>query len=99
MFYAAKCYWPGVTAAEVRRAAVRAAREAETASRPVGDVAYVGSVLFPDDALVLCFFEAPSSAAVQKVSRRAGIPCERVMGSVWLARPGFEWSLACRSLD
>ena len=32
-FYAAKCYWPGVTQALLERAAAAAAREAEKVSR------------------------------------------------------------------
>jgi Protein of unknown function (DUF4242) len=86
MFYAAKCYWPGVTEAEVQRAATRAVRATETGPGHSGsDVAYLGSILFPDDALVLCLFQAPSRSAVQQVSRRAGTPCERIMDTVWLA--------------
>jgi Protein of unknown function (DUF4242) len=86
MFYAAKCYWPGVTEADVRRAAARVNREGRSAAVPASGATYVGSLLFPDDALLLCLFEAASPSAVRNVSRRAGIPCERVMGSLWLAR-------------
>lgn len=82
MLYAAKCYWPGVTRSDLEQAAARAA---ETGSDPrPGDVTYRGSLLFCDDELVLCLFEGPSQAAVKGVSERAGIPCERVMNSVWL---------------
>ena len=90
MFYAAKCYWPGVTEADVRRVT----EKAQTAARG-GDVAYVGSLLFPDDALVLCLFRAASPLTVHTVSTRAGIPCERVMDSVWLARSEPERSALC----
>jgi hypothetical protein len=95
VFYAAKCYWPGVTEAEVQCAADRAAREAATGSGGDSDVAYFGSILFPDDALVLCLFEASSRSAVRELSRRAGIPCERVMDSVWLERPRLERRSPC----
>jgi hypothetical protein len=90
MFYAAKCYWPGVTEDELHRVAARAVRGSEIPGS--SGVAYVGSILFPDDALVLCLFEASSRSAVQTASRRAGIPYERVMDSVWLARPKSERS-------
>lgn len=83
--YAAKCYWPGVTTRELEAAAVRAATEAEAASRRGGPVGYVGSILFPDDELVLCLFDAASSTTVRRTAERAGIPCERVMRSSWLA--------------
>jgi hypothetical protein len=82
MLYAAKCYWPGVTQTELEHVSARATR-AETRSRDDG-VAYLGSLLFSDDDLVLCLFEGPSRTAVKNASERAGIPCERLMDSVWL---------------
>jgi hypothetical protein len=84
MLYSAKCYWPGVTADELEQAAERAlAATAQTPSpsRPT----YLGSILFPGDDLVLCLFEASSRAAVMRASGQAGIPCERVMDTIWLA--------------
>jgi hypothetical protein len=85
MLYAAKCYWPGVTRKELEEAGTRARRAVR---RPVPggrSIAYLGSIMFPDDELVLCLFDAPSHAAVRQASEQAGIPCERVMTSVWLA--------------
>jgi hypothetical protein len=84
MLFVAKCYWPGVTEGELEALAARATRV-----HPVRrDVAYLGSLLFAADDLVLCLFEGPSRAAVKRAADRAGIPCERVMDSVWLARDG-----------
>jgi hypothetical protein len=83
MLFAAKCYWPGVTEADLNSIARRA--------RPTGSattcdpVTYLGSLLFTDDELVLCFFDGPSRPAVKRASDRAGIPSERLMGSIWLA--------------
>jgi hypothetical protein len=87
MPYAAKCYWPGVDQRELERVTARALR---TGDRPPRDarVAYVRSLLCSDDDLVLCLFEGPSRAAVKRASDRAGIPCERLMASAWLA-PGL----------
>jgi hypothetical protein len=82
MLYAAKCYWPGVSETELDGLAARA-REAGTRSSRAG-VAYLGSLLFSDDELVLCMFEGPSKGAVKDVSERAGIPCERLMNSIWV---------------
>jgi hypothetical protein len=79
MLYAAKCYWPGITRTELEQVALRAA-----GARGVRDVTYRGSLLFADDDLVLCLFEGPSPTAVKRASERAGIPCERIMDSVWL---------------
>jgi hypothetical protein len=74
VLYAAKCYWPGVT-------------EEEVASKlPSADGSrYVGAPLFPDEALVLCLFDAAAATAVSKTSRRAGLPCDRVMQALWIS--------------
>jgi hypothetical protein len=78
MLYAAKCYWPDVSQADLERVAARAAHADRS------DVAYRGSLLFGADDLVLCLFDAPSRAAVKRASERLGIPCERVMDSTWV---------------
>jgi hypothetical protein len=82
VLYAAKCYWPGVSESELGEVAARAIQAGLEPGH--SDVAYRGSLLFSDDDLVLCLFEGPSRAAVQRASDRVGIPCERVMNSVWL---------------
>jgi hypothetical protein len=82
MFYAAKCYWPGVEETEFDAIAARATENGSRDARH--GAAYLGSLLFPDDELVLCRFKASSRLAVKRASERAGIPCERVMDSVWL---------------
>jgi hypothetical protein len=84
MTYAAKCYWPGVTEHELEQAAARAAGEAAITSHAGTAIAYLGSILFEADELVLCFFNSGSLAAVRTTAQRAGIPCERVMDSRWL---------------
>lgn len=83
MLYAAKCYWPGVDRRELSRVTTRALRSRRSSARNEG-VAYLGSLLFGEDELVLCLFDGPSRAAVKRASERLGIPCERVMDSVWL---------------
>ena len=85
MLYAAKCYWPGVTPADLEQVAARAAKTGP--GRGCDEVAYLGSLLFTADDLVLCLFHGPSRAAVSQVSDRLGIPRERLMDSVWLG-PG-----------
>jgi hypothetical protein len=82
MLYAAKCYWPGVTPGEVEEITDHAVGTG--ASTETEDAAYLGSLLFAADDLVLCLFEAQSGAAVKRVSEQLGIPCERVMGSAWI---------------
>ena len=79
MLYAAKCYWPGVTEADLDRVAGRAALATGTSP-----VSYLGSLLFPADDLVLCLFQSPSRAAVIQASDQLGIPIERLMDTTWL---------------
>jgi hypothetical protein len=84
MLYAAKCFWPGVTEDELRAAAARAG--SETGQRP----AFRGALFLPHDELVLCLFEASSGTAVKRASEQAGMPCERVIETVWVAPDGEE---------
>lgn len=77
-FFAAKCYWPGVTEQSLQLAARRAGARC------------LGSILFRDDELALCLFDAASSAAVRRTAEMAGIPCERVMDALWLPNPHQE---------
>ena len=86
MLYAAKCYWPGVTESDLEQVAERAATAGLGPGRD--GVAYLGSLLFAADDLVLCLFQGPSRAAVIQASDRLGIPSERLMDSAWLG-PGL----------
>jgi hypothetical protein len=83
MLFAAKCYWPGVTEADLEPVAAHAATADASSARD--GVAYLGALLFADDDLVLCMFEGPSRIAVKQAAEHAGIPCERLMDSIWLA--------------
>jgi hypothetical protein len=85
--YVAKCYWPGLTEQELARAMMRAGEQAAATSRQATPVGYLGAIFFPDDELLLCLFRAASRAAVVGLSEKAGLPCERVMHSLWLAGP------------
>ena len=97
MLYAAKCYWPGISESELETVAARASQPGTSDTRH--RVAYLGSLLFTHDDLVLCLFDGPSRAAVKHASERAGIPCERVMDSIWLApdRPTTKGPQSCAS--
>lgn len=82
MLYAAKCYWPGVRQVDIETAAARFAQlRGEFAADGLN---YRGTLMFGDDELVLCLFEGPSRNAVKRASEQGGIPCERVMDSVWI---------------
>ena len=81
MLYTANCFWPGVSERELRIAAAHA-------GSPIGErppTAFRGALYLPDDELVLCLFDAPSRAAVKRASERAGMPCERIIETVWVA--------------
>lgn len=80
MLYTAKCYWPGITEDELRLAAGRA--ESETTERR--QAVFRGAVYLPGDDLVLCLFESASRVCVKRTSERAGMPCERVIETVWV---------------
>jgi hypothetical protein len=81
MLYTAKCFWPGVTEDELRLAAARA--RSETAVRP--QTIFRGALYLPGDELVLCLFDSSSPASVKGASEHAGMPCERVIETVWVA--------------
>ena len=81
MLYAAKCYWPGVTHADLQHVAGRAAATGLAAG--TGPVTYLGCLLFTADDLVLCLFRGPSRAAIIQASDQLGIPRERLMELAW----------------
>jgi hypothetical protein len=81
MLYTAKCFWPGVTEDELRLAVTRAG--SDTGERP--QAAVRGALYLPGEELVLCLFDASSRASVKRASERAGMPCERVIETVWVA--------------
>jgi len=81
MLYTAKCFWPGVTEAELRVAIGRAADQSRVRTRAV----FRCALYLPRDELVLCVFESSSPATVKQASERAGMPCERVIETVWIA--------------
>ena len=81
MLYTAKCYWPGVTEDELRLATTRVRSDSVERRRAT----YHGALYLPGDELVLCLFDASAREAVKRASERAGMPCERVIETVWIA--------------
>ena len=78
--YTAKCFWPGVTEDELRLATSRAS--SQTADP---QTVFRGALYVPTDELVLCLFESTSKPPVKLTSEKAGLPCERVIESLWIA--------------
>jgi len=91
VLYTAKCFWPGVTETELRRAATRA--RSENAQRL--QTTFRGALYLPRDELVLCLFESSSRTSVKNASEAAGMPCERVIETVWVA-PNSKGARRCR---
>jgi hypothetical protein len=67
-------YWPGVGAADVRRLDA-------LLSTAVGDVTYVGSVLIPDDEVVLFGFRGRDEAEVRAAAVAVGLRCDRIVAA------------------
>ena len=76
--YLAECFWPGVTENDLTDLDGRARASAEATA----GVRYLGSMFVPGDEVVFCFFDAPSTEAVQAVAERGAIPFERIVESV-----------------
>jgi hypothetical protein len=86
--YLVECFWPGVSKAQVQELDSRASRSA-TADRGRGPrVRYRGSMLLPDDEVVLCFFDGPCEAAVEAAARHAEIPFARIVASTAVPATG-----------
>jgi hypothetical protein len=82
VLYTAKCYWPGVTEEELRLAAAQADSQTR---EPQQQAVFRGALYLLRDELVLGVFESPARADVQRASDNAGMPCERVIETVWVA--------------
>ena len=93
MLYTAKCFWPGVTEDKLRLAAARAGNESGQEPR----ASFQGALYLPGDELVLCLFESSSPTSVKSASERAGMPCERVIETVWVAPHGRGGKETCGS--
>jgi hypothetical protein len=95
MVFAAKCFWPQVTGAELQRISIAVDVEARSCSREGRRVSYLGTLGFLSDELVLCLFQATAAADVTHVSQQAGVPCERLMRSLWIPGRELERSKRC----
>ncbi len=77
----AECLLPGVNqaVAEALGDQVRA-----TLTRSRSPVAFLGSLLMPEDEVLLCLFAGPL-AEVRAISEQAGLPFERILRCVGLS--------------
>ena len=83
--YVAECFWTGVRASDLLSLDERAAACAADVGRSGAAVSYLGSMLMPEDEVVLCFFEG-TAEGVRRTAELAEIPFERILettGSAW----------------
>jgi hypothetical protein len=85
--FIAECFWVGVKQEDIS-ALDRRIDGCVVAMADDGEsVRYLGSMLMPEDEVVLCFFEG-SAATVRQAAERAKIPFERILESEGTAWPG-----------
>ena len=83
LWQVAECLLPGLSRATAEALGRRVRQE--IAGLPGSQVSYLGSLLMPEDEVLLCLFAGPE-AEVRAVSERAGLPFERI-----LACAGVGW--------
>jgi hypothetical protein len=87
--YVAECFWPGVRQTDLSALDERATASAAEVTVQGQRVRYLGSLLMPEDEVVLCRFEG-TEPTVRLVAERAAIPFERILevaGSPWPREP------------
>src|SRR5580704_8617219 len=78
-WHVAECLLPGLSRATAEALGRRVRQEI---AGPAGSqVSYLGSLLMPEDEVLLCLFAGPE-AEVRAVSERAGLPFERILACV-----------------
>ena len=87
--FVAECFWTGVTEGDVSALDRRVENCVDEMKREGDGVRYLGSMLIPEDEVVLCFFEG-SAATVRQAAVRAKIPFERILESGGTAWPGVK---------
>jgi len=92
MLYTAKCYWPGVTEDDLRDVADRARQQNSVTEGTV----FRGLLYLQGDETALSLFEADSPTSVKQASESVGMPCERVIATVWVA-PELKGGSRCSS--
>jgi hypothetical protein len=79
----AECLLPGITPAIAEELGEQVRTELARSRSPVS---FVGSLLMPEDEVLLCLFAGPF-AEVRTISERAGLPFERILGCL-----RFSWT-------
>jgi hypothetical protein len=79
--YLVECFWPDIRDSDVDLVGTRALTAARELSRGGQPVRFVGSILMPDDEVLLCEFEGLESA-VRRAAEQAEIPFARIVRAV-----------------
>src|SRR5260370_15137167 len=85
--FVAECFWVGVKADDLRALDQRVESCVAEMTEAGETVRYLGSMLMPEDEVVLCFFEG-SAANVRLAAQRSEVPFERILESDGTAWPG-----------
>jgi Protein of unknown function (DUF4242) len=93
--FIAECFWVGVKPDDLSALDRRVERCVAGMTRDGESVRYLGSMLMPEDEVVLCFFEG-SAATVHRAAQRAEVPFERILESDGTAWPGVKPPLTRR---
>jgi hypothetical protein len=78
-WHVAECLMPGMSRATA--AALGRRVRQELSGLPGQRVTFLGSLLMPEDEVLLCLFAGPEDE-VREVSERAGVPFERILACV-----------------
>jgi hypothetical protein len=87
--FIAECFWIGVKPQDLNALDLRVQSCVVAMALDGESVRYLGSMLMPEDEVVLCFFEG-SSATVRRAAERAQVPFERILESDGTAWPGIK---------
>lgn len=83
--FAAECFWPDVSEADLAALDRRIAETVAELTRTEA-VRYLGSILLRDDEVVLCQFQG-SAETVRVIAERARIPFERILATAHSPQP------------
>ena len=88
MRYLVESYLPASRVEDVSSVDTRARAAADDLRRSGAGLRFVESIFVPVDEMCLLVYEADSAELVREASRRAGIPCERVLEARASGRTG-----------
>lgn len=84
MDYVVERYLPGLAQSELVQSLKRLSQAIGELRDEGTSVRYLGSTIVPGDEACFCAFQGPSEASVAEVSRRAGLPFDRIVPALAL---------------